>query len=136
MTFLEQITEAYKTQKKSEEEEEQKSRSELENRVRDALIELGVIDSFTLNEREVYFDHLTIRSVDGGHKLAWQVQGDCPDCDEMCWSRHVVSLAGIGRMHHAFKTDYNHYCTPRETVTVSENLIDALRQFIESEVEL
>ncbi len=137
MTFLDQITQAYKERKKFEEDQAQILKGGVEDLVKEALAKLGVTEPFILDGRQVQFDRIIIRAVlHNDHDLDWQVQGICPDCNEMCWSRHVHILAHIGEMHYDFKPDFNHYCTPQETVTVSENLIDALRQFIEGEVEL
>ena len=137
MIFLEQITQAYKERKQFEEDQAQILKMGIEDRVKEALTKLGVTEPFIPDGRQAQFDRIIIRAVlHNDHDLDWQVQGVCPDCSETCWSRNASNLPYIGEMHYDFKPDYNHYCTPQETVTVSENLIDALRQFIESEVEL
>ncbi len=121
MAFLEQITQAYKEQKDFDEDQAQSSKRRIEARVKEGLAELGVTDPFVPDGQQAQFGGITIRAVvHNDYYLDWQVQGSCPDCEEMCWSRHVVTLAGIGRMHHAFNPDFDHHCTPQATVTERE----------------
>lgn len=68
--------------------------------------------------------------------MNWQVQGTCSDCGETCWSRAVEGLDGIGEMYNEFDPHYDHRCHPEPApLTIDENLIDAIRQFIEIEVQ-
>ena len=135
MTFLEQITQAYKERKEFDEDQAQSSKRRIEARVKEGLTKLGVTEPFIPDGLQVQFDRIIIRAVlHNDRNLDWQVQGVCPDCSKTCWSRKVAILEHIGEMHYDFKP-YNHHCAlPKKTLTVSENLIDALRQFIEEEV--
>ncbi len=136
MTFLEQITQAYEERKEFDEDQAQILKMGIEDRVKEALDKLGVTGPFIPDGRQVQFDRIIIRAVlHNDRDLDWQVQGVCSDCGKMCWSRKVSILAHIGKMHYDFKPHYGHHCAPpKNTLTVSGNLLDALRQFIEEEV--